>query len=143
MKRTAARTFVLRVRSPQRIFTKAEAARLRPKKGELISRGALTDQARAGSPSQTHVSVHILDRASGHAVWKPYPLRARLGQANGTPGRPAAVALMQGIGKDACDRHYGTNVRLEPGQRYRLNATLGTETVTFVFKAATHAGHGG
>jgi hypothetical protein len=54
-----------------------------------------------------------------------------------------AVALMQGVGKGACDRHYGTNLRLERGPRYRLSATLGPETVTFVFKAAAHDGHGG
>lgn len=143
VKRTAARTFVLHVLPPEKIFTRAEAAKLRPKKGEVIFRGALPDRARAGGPSQTHVSVHILDRASGHAVWEPYPLRIRLGQADGKPGRPVAVALMEGIGKDACDRHYGTNLRLEPGQRYRLRATLATETVTFVFKAAAHGGHGG
>jgi hypothetical protein len=47
---------------------------------------------------------------------------------------------MQGIGKGICDRHYGTNLRLEPGQRYKLVVTLGAETVAFEFKATGHGG---
>ena len=51
---------------------------------------------------------------------------------------------MQGVVKGLCDRHYGTNLRLESGRKYRLTATLGGETVAFVFSAgAGHAGHGG
>jgi hypothetical protein len=51
---------------------------------------------------------------------------------------------MEGIGKGVCDRHYGTNVRLERGQRYTLTAALGGNTVMFSFEAGTdHAGHAG
>lgn len=143
VRRTAARTYVLHVLRPEKIFTRAEAARLRPRKGEVIVRGSLPTQARAGSAAQTHVSVHILARASAQAVWRPYPLRVTLALA-GQRQRPVAVAvaLMQGVGKGLCDRHYGTNLRLENGRKYELTATLGGETVAFAFRADSgHAGH--
>jgi hypothetical protein len=140
--RTASRTFVLHVLPAEEIFTKAEAAAGERKKGEVILRGALPRGARTATPAKTHVSVHVLDRRTGRAVWEPYPIRLRLGKVAET--RPLPVALMQGIGKGACDRHYGTNVKLESGQPYTLTATLGRDTVTFRFEAGTgHAGHGG
>ena len=143
VRRTAARTYVLHVLRPEKIFTRAEAARLRPRKGEVIVRGSLPARACVGSAAQTHVSVHILARASAEAVWRPYPLRVTLALA-GQRQRPVAVALMQGVGKGLCDRHYGTNLRLENGRKYRLTATLGGETVAFDFRAdAGHAEHGG
>jgi len=142
-KTTATRAFVLHVLPPERIFTSGQAAELTPKEGEVIFRGALVDEARAGSPSQTHVSVHILDRRRGDAVWEPYPLRVRLGPADGEEVRPLDVALMEGIGEGVCDRHYGTNVRLDAGRRYQLSATLGSETVRFNFEAGAHGGHRG
>jgi hypothetical protein len=49
---------------------------------------------------------------------------------------------MEGVGKGVRDRHYGTNARLETGQRYTLTATLGSDTVVFSFVAGeVHAGH--
>ncbi len=58
--------------------------------------------------------------------------------------RPVAVALMQGVGKGLCDRHYGTNLRLENGRKYELTATLDGGTVAFAFREdAGHAEHGG
>jgi hypothetical protein len=143
-RRTATRTFVLRVQAAERIFTRAEAATAKPNHhGEVIVRGALPRAARTASRSQTHVSVHVFDRGTGSAVWEPYPLRVRLGRATEqAPGRPLVVALMEGVGKGSCDRHYGTNVRLEAGQRYTLTARLGSETVVFSFVAGeAHAGH--
>ncbi len=142
VRRTPERTYVLHVPRAEKIFTPAEAARVRPGKGEVIIRGSLPAQARAGGAAQTHVSVHILDRASGRAVWRPYPLRVTLALAGGRP-RPVAVALMQGVGKSVCDRHYGTNLKLESGRKYRLTAMLGGESVAFTFRAsAGHGGHG-
>lgn len=146
LRQSATRAFVLRVRAPQRIFTKAEAATAKPEHhGELIVRGALPRAARAGTRSQTHVSIHVRDRETGRVLWEPYPLRVRLRRASEqAPGRALAVALMEGVGKGVCDRHYGTNVRLEAGQRYILTATLGSDTVSFSLEAAEgHAGHGG
>jgi hypothetical protein len=142
--RTASRTFLLRTLTAQRIFTKAEAAAAKPTHhGEVILRGALTPRARAGTRSQTHLSVYVFDRGSGRLVWEPYPLRARLRRADEqAPGRSIAVALMQGVGRGVCDRHYGTNVRLVAGERYTLTATLGRETVVFSFLAGeAHPGH--
>jgi hypothetical protein len=143
-RRTAARTFVLRVLAAETIFTRAEAATAKPNHhGEVIVRGALPRAVRTASRAQTHVSVHVFDRRTGSAVWEPYPLRVRLRRATEeAPGRPLALALMDGVGKGSCDRHYGTNVRLEAGQRYTLTATLGSDTVVFSFVAAeAHAGH--
>jgi hypothetical protein len=142
-RRTATRRFVLRVVAAERIFTRAEAASAKPSHhGEVIVRGALPRAVRAGSRTQTHVSVRVFDRGTGKAVWEPYPLRVRLRRATEqAPGRPLAVALMEGVGKGTCDRHYGTNVRLEADQRYTLTATLGSDTVVFSFVAEAHAGH--
>jgi hypothetical protein len=145
-RRTAARRFVLRVLPAERILTRAEAASAKPTHhGEVIVRGALTPAARAASPSQTHVSIYVFDRGSGSAVWEPYPLRVRLRRANEpAPGRQLAVALVEGVAEGVCDRHYGTNLRLEARQRYTLTATLGRSTVVFSFVAGrAHPGHGG
>ena len=68
-RRTATRTFVLRVLAAERIFTRAEAATAKPNHhGEVIVRGALPRAARTASQSQTHVSVHVFDRGTGSAV---------------------------------------------------------------------------
>jgi hypothetical protein len=129
----------LDVGGPEKMYSKAEAARMKPAAGEIMVSGAMADGmpgmpappsgGMAAMETTRHLELHVRDKASGKAV-EGARVHITVRNAAGGEAMTVPVAVMYGIAEGETDWHYGNNVDMPPG-RYVVNVSANGETAQF------------
>jgi hypothetical protein len=124
---TARFVFTLEFGMPEQMWTRAQAAKMHPKTGELILAGAMSGGMPMGD-GQRHLEVHIYSRTTGIAVAGAHPaISLRDVSVANAKTVSVPVAEMEGIAAGPTDLHYGNNVSVVGGQLYLVTVTLDGE----------------
>jgi hypothetical protein len=131
---TATYVFLLHVGFPEkmRMLTAAQAKAKHITTGELMLGGSMAMPSGGMRAHMTtrHVEIHICTRASGKVVTNAMPSISAVPTSGGTAVH-VPVMVMQGVTAGSPDLHYGNNVPLRLGTRYRITARLGGEQASF------------
>lgn len=115
----------------EQMYTQTEAARLKPKSGEIMLSGHMMPMS-TNMPSgmmAMHLEVHVLAKSDGKPVQNGRVAITLIDLKVGKPV-PLPVAVMYGIDEGMADTHYGNNVMLSPG-RHRVLVSVNGERATF------------
>ena len=117
----------------EHMFTQAQAARLKPKEGEVMMQGHLTPgSATASWPTGTgmrHVELQVSNKDDGAPVPNA-KVSITIIDSMDTAPVVVPVAVMHGVDEDATMLHYGNNVMLAPGH-HRVVVTVNGDRATF------------
>jgi hypothetical protein len=116
------------------MYTAAQVKATHPKEGEVM----VGDSMGMGGMSMggnRHLEVHVYSKATGKVVAKAAPsITLTDTSAMGMAEQVNAMA-MEGIGEGVADLHYGDNVKLTAGHRYKVVVKVKGEKAAFSFKA--------
>ena len=120
------------------MYTTSQVKTHHPKSGEIMVSGQMTGMGGSsmsmGSASlMRHVEVHICSKATGKAVLGARPVMTIQDLSKGSMKTKLMVAEMQGLDRNPADTHYGNNVTVVPGHRYKLQTTINGQTGMFQF----------
>ncbi|HLW60521.1 MAG TPA: hypothetical protein VKV57_11445 [bacterium] len=127
---TAHYILVLQIGPEEKMYSKAEAAKLHPASGEVMVSGAMAAMPMAGMSMDTrHLELHVLSRATRRVVTDA---RCRITVAGMSAGKNDAVPVgtMYGVAAGPADWHYGNNVQMPAGS-YTITAVVNGEGATF------------
>jgi hypothetical protein len=115
----------------EQMYTQAEAARLKPKSGEIMLSGHMMPMSTTMPTGMMamHLEVHVLAKADGKPVQNARIAITLIDLKVGKPV-PLPVVIMYGIDEGMADTHYGNNVMLSPG-RHRVLVSVNGERATF------------
>lgn len=122
-------SFTLTVGMPETMVMSAADARKQKLADAEVMVGGSMDTPKG---STNHLEVHVCGATSRKVVSKPVPTITLADLTTGT-SLAVPVMVMQGLDSPATDRHFGNNVPLAMGHRYRVTVTMGSETATFAF----------
>lgn len=91
--------------------------------------------AMGSGSSMNHVEVHICSKVTGKAVAGAMPSMTLQGMDSGAMTTSIPVAEMQGLDRMPADTHYGNNVSMTAGGRYRLTVTINGQSGEFAITA--------
>ena len=122
-------TYTLTVGMPETMVMSAADARKQKLADAEVMVGGSMDTPKGAT---NHLEVHVCGSASRKVISSPV---TGISLADLTSGRTLAVPVMVMLGLDApsTDRHFGNNIPLIAGHRYRVTVTMGGETATFAF----------
>jgi hypothetical protein len=124
------------------MYTRAQAKAEHPSTGEVMLAGGAMAAVGTGGHAMGmeggltgHVEVHVRSRSTGRVLGGLTP--AILLQDVSTKSVPVQlqVVSMEGVGAGAADLHYGNNVSLQAGHRYRVVVRIDGQRATFGFRA--------
>ncbi|HKV45136.1 MAG TPA: hypothetical protein VJT32_10755 [bacterium] len=131
---TAHYILVLQIGPEEKMYSKAEAAKLHPASGEVMVGGAMAAMPMAGMSMDTrHLELHVLSRATGRVVTDARCSITVTGHATAvSAGKTSAVPVgtMYGAAAGPADWHYGSNVQMPAGS-YTVAAVVNGERATF------------
>jgi hypothetical protein len=117
----------------EHMYSQAQAARLKPKEGEVMLRGHMTPgSATASMPTgvgMRHVELQVTNKDDG----SPVPnAKVSITVIDSMDAAPVVVpiAVMHGVDEDETMLHYGNNVMLSPGH-HRFVVTVNGDRATF------------
>ena len=130
-KSTKSYVFKLSVGMAEDMWTPAQVRAKHPTSGEVMLGGSMGGAMSMGGSSR-HVEVQILKRPSGKVIATAHPTitLVDLDMKNAMTVK-VPFAVMRGVDEGAGDTHYGNNVDLVGGHRYRVTVALGGEQVVF------------
>ena len=127
--------FALHFGAAERMYTLAEVRKLHPATGEVMVGGAMMSMPAMGmNANSRHVEVQICKSATGSVLKDAMPGITMTDLANGATIK-VPVAKMQGVHATSGDIHYGNNVTVKPGHRYRVDVRAMSVRARFVVKA--------
>jgi hypothetical protein len=122
----------------EKMYTAAEVKAKHPTDGEVMVGHSMSTGGMSMGDANRHLEVHVDSRATGKVVPNAQPTIA-LTDTNGMSGtamfEKVNAMAMQGVGEGVGDLHYGDNVKLIPGHRYKVVVKVKGEKATFTFKA--------
>jgi hypothetical protein len=134
-KTTKSYVFELSVGMAERMWTPAEVRARHPKTGEVMLAGTMGGAMSMGG-SARHVEVQIVRRSTGRVVGTAHPTITLVDlNVENAMAMKVPFAMMRGVDEGAADVHYGNNVDLVAGHRYRVTVTLTGEQAVFQVKA--------
>ena len=114
----------LDVGTPEKMYSRAEAAKMKLTTGEIMVSGKMAGGMAgmsAGSSgtmapmgAMRHLELHVYDKASGKAV-RGANVHITVRNAAGGMAMTVPIAVMYGIAEGEKDWHYGNNVDMPPG----------------------------
>jgi hypothetical protein len=117
----------------ERMYTEAQAARLKPGDGEVmisghLAPGSITSSAPTGM-GMRHLELQVTNKDDGSPVPKA---KVSITLIDSMASAPVVVpvAVMHGVGEDATMLSYGNNVMLSPGH-HRVIVTVNGDRATF------------
>jgi hypothetical protein len=117
-------------------YTADQVAKDHVSEGMMIVGGAAPVPLDAPSHPNHHLVFHIFDAAGNVVQGAHVTIVYALATGDTTP-TSVPVVEMQAVGKGPASTHYGNNVTLPPGT-YNVTVTVnGSNTTTFVVKAAS------
>jgi hypothetical protein len=127
----------LHVGPTETMYTAAQVKATHPKDGEVMV-GDSTGMGGMSMGGNRHLEVHVYSKATGKVVTGAAPT-ITLTDTSATSGMAMAEKVnamaMQGIDQGVADLHYGDNVKLTGGHRYKVVVKVKGEKATFSFKA--------
>lgn len=127
---TARHRFALHVGMPEMMYTPAQVRKMHPKSGEVMLRGTMTGGMHMGG-AMRHLEVQICVRKSRAVVTNARPTIVVIDEtAHGMPMN-VPVAVMEGVGEGVADLHYGNNVAMPAGHRFKVTVKLKGERAVF------------
>lgn len=128
--------FALRFGAAERMYTLAEVRKLHPTSGEVMVGGAMMAMPGMGMNRNTrHLEVQICKGASRSVLMDAMP-RIALTDLAGGKVINVPVAKMRGVDANSADIHYGNNVTIKSGHRYRVAVAAMAATARFIVKAS-------
>ena len=132
--------YVLRVGTTERMYSQADADRLQPTSGELMTGSDGMDMSGSTQMSSdmpmakameggNHLEVGICRTQDNSVVSNPHPT-IMIQASDGTDKKIDAVA-MTGVDGNPADLHFGNNVQLTPGKGYTVTVGMNGTEVTF------------
>jgi len=120
------------------MYTPAEVKAKHPKTGEVMVGGSMGMGGMSMGAGNRHLEVHVASRATGKPL-ATMPSSITLQDTSAMSGMSMStkvdVVAMEGVGKGMSDLHYGNNVKLTAGHRYKVVATVKGEKASFSFRA--------
>lgn len=112
------------------MYTQAQAHAEHPQSGEIMLGGSMTEVPLSSGPGTTghHLELHVCRRSTGQVVSLASPTITVADISTSSPPVSVPVAVMQGVAAGPEDVHYGNNVLLVPGHRYRVAVQLDGES---------------
>jgi len=133
-KTTKSYVFELSVGMAEKMWTPAEVRAKHPKGGEVMLAGSMGGGMSMGG-SARHVEVQIVKRSTGKVVATAHPTITLVDQnVKNAMAMKVPFAIMRGVDEGAADVHYGNNVDLVVGHRYRVTVRLTGEQAVFQVK---------
>ena len=143
----------LAIGPPEAMYTPEQIATQHPTEGEVMLSGAMATPSAAGMagmamPDTTvatptsiaaqagtlrHLELHVTEAATGRVVTNA---KVTIDVVDQTARRSTSlpVVTMQGMREGPADFHYGTAVRLIPGDAYAIDATVNGHAAVFAFR---------
>jgi len=122
----------------EKMYTPAEVKAKHPSDGEVMVGASMSMGGMSMGDANRHLEVHVAARATGKVVTNEQPA-ITLTDTNGMTGmsmpQKVNAMAMQGIGEGVADLHYGDNVKLTSGHKYRVVVKVKGEKAAFTFKA--------
>ncbi len=110
------------------MYTPEQAASMHPKSGEIMMAGQMDNgnnaMAMGSGTTMSHVEAHICSKTTGKVLTGMMPTMSLRGTGPEAMAASIPVAEMQGLDMNPADTHYGNNVTITPGSRYRLTVNL-------------------
>ncbi|MBW4078265.1 MAG: hypothetical protein HIU84_07105 [Acidobacteria bacterium] len=121
------------------MYTPAQVAKKHPTSGEVMVSGRMNSgsgsMAMGGGASMAHLEVHICSKNTGAAVTDAMPTITLKSTHAGAMTIVVPVAMMRGFDGAVGDTHYGNNVAVAPGGRYKVVVTTKGESAHFTLTA--------
>jgi hypothetical protein len=120
------------------MYTPAQVKSMHPTSGEVMMGSSMGGSGMSMGAGNRHLEVHIHSRATGKIVTNAMTKIVITDEgAMGSMKMPVTVpvVVMQGVRAGVADLHYGNNVKLTPGHRYRVVVAVNNQTGTFTFRA--------
>lgn len=131
---TAHYRLVLQIGPEEKMYSKAEAAKLHPTSGEVMASGTMGGMSMGGDQAgmamdTRHLEVHVFSRTTGHVITDAKcSITVTSTAAQKSMAMP--VAAMYGVVEGPADWHYGNNVSMPPGA-YTIAVVVNGEHATF------------
>ena len=130
-KKTKSYVFTLSVEKAEEMWTPAQVRAKHPSSGEVMLGGTMGGAMSMGG-SARHVEVKIVKRSTGKVVGTAHPTIGLVDQnVSNAMTVKVPFAVMRGVDEGSADLHYGNNVDLVGGHRYRVTVTLAGEQAVF------------
>jgi hypothetical protein len=130
-KKTTSYVFTLSLGMAEEMWTPAQVRAKHPSSGEVMLRGTMAGAMSMGGSSR-HVELKILNRSTGKVMTTAHPTIVLLDQdMRNAMAVKVPFAAMRGVDAGSSDTHYGNNVDLVGGHRYRVTVTLAGERAVF------------
>jgi hypothetical protein len=130
-KQTKSYVFALSVGKSEEMWTPAQVRAKHPTSGEVMLGGTMGGAMSMGGSSR-HLEVKIAKRPNGKVVTGAHPTIGLLDlSTGGAMAVKVPVAVMRGVDEGVADIHYGNNVDLIGGHKYRVTVGLAGEQAVF------------
>jgi hypothetical protein len=117
----------------ERMYTQFQAARLKPKEGEVIMSGHMAPMSVTSSTptgvGMRHLELQVTNKDDGSPVPNA-KVSITIIDSMSTQPVIVPVAVMHGVDEDETMLHYGNNVMLSPGH-HRVIVTVNGDRATF------------
>ena len=121
---------VLQVGPTEKMYSKAEAAKMHPTSGEVMAGGAMS-MAESMNMDMRHLEVQVISRATGKVVTTA-KVSITVTNSATKKSTEVPVAAMYGVKEGPSDWHYGNNLAMPPGLYTVLVALNGEHAVFLV-----------
>jgi len=126
---TAHYRLVLQVGPMEKMYSKAEVAKMHPTSGEVMAGGAMS-MAESMAMDMRHLEVQVISRATGKVVTNA-KVSITVTNTATKKSTELPVATMYGVKEGPSDWHYGNNLSMSPGS-YTVLVALNGEHRVFV-----------
>lgn len=121
--------FALHVGMPEKMYTPAQVRKMHPKSGEVMLRGKMGGMKMGGA--MRHLEVQICSRKTRAVVTNANPTIVVVDETAHGMAMKVPAAVMKGVGEGIADLHYGNNVSMPAGHRFRVTVRLKGQRVVF------------
>jgi hypothetical protein len=138
LRTTASYHLMLSVGPKETMYTAAEVKAKHPTSGEVMLDDGMSMGGMAMGAGNRHLEVQVKSRTTNR-VLSLMPSSIMLTDTSAMSGMAMGdkvhVMAMYGIGQGMSDLHYGNNVKLTAGHKYKVTATVKGEKASFTFRA--------
>ena len=128
---TASYRFTLHVGMPEKMYTPAQVRKMHPKQGEVMLRGSMSMGGMSMGGSMRHLEVQICSKTTNGVITNANPAIVVVDNTAKSMPVNVPIAVMQGIGKDVADLHYGNNVTMPAGHRFTVTVDVKGQRIAF------------
>jgi hypothetical protein len=131
-------TLTLVVGPLEKMYTPAQVKAMHPTSGEVMMGSSMGGSGMSMGAGNRHLEVHIHSRATGKVITNVMPtigIRDESAMSSMNMLVTVPAVMMQGISAGTADLHYGNNVKLTPGHKYKVVVTVDRQTGSFTFRA--------